>query len=123
MFEAAKKLGSTLVVTLTADQFVNKGRGRPVFSQTERAYCIGRSKDVDVVEICFHKTGLPMIEKYHPDLYVKGGDYKTVDKHGSLALEKQAVESYGGKLMILDSLPMYSSTALIERLRETLGSR
>jgi len=117
MFEAAKKLGSTLVVTLTADQFVNKGRGRPIFSQSERAYCISKNKDVDVVEVCFHKTGLPMIEKYQPDLYVKGADYKTQDKHGSLDVEKQAVESYGGKLVILDELPMFSSTALIERLR------
>jgi bifunctional ADP-heptose synthase (sugar kinase/adenylyltransferase) len=116
MFEAAKRLGSMLVVTLTADQYVNKGPNRPIFSQAERAYCISKSKDVDKVEICFHKTGLPMIEKYQPDLYVKGSDYKAQDKHGSLDLERKAVESYGGKLLILEG-PMYSSTGLIERLR------
>ena len=116
MFEAAKRLGSMLVVTLTADQFVNKGPGRPVFSQTERAYCISKCKDVDKVEICFHKTGLPMIEKYQPDIYVKGADYKTQDKHGSLVLEKTAVESFGGKLVIVET-PLSSSSVLIERLR------
>lgn len=124
MFEAAKKMGSTLIVTLTADVYVNKGRGRPIFSQAERAYCIQKCKDVDVVEVCFHKTGLPMIEKYQPDLYVKGEDYKTQDKHGSLGEEKRAVEAYGGKLVILEGLPLSSSSKLIERLRfESVGAR
>lgn len=116
MFEAAKKMGSMLVVTLTADQYVNKGPGRPIFSQNERAYCISKCKDVDKVEICFHKTGIPMIEKYQPDIYVKGADYKIQDKHGALGLEKQAVESFGGKLVIVDT-PLSSSSALIARLR------
>jgi bifunctional ADP-heptose synthase (sugar kinase/adenylyltransferase) len=120
MFAEAKKLGSTLVVTLTADQYVNKGRGRPIFSQSERAYCISKSRDVDLVEICFHKTGLPMIEKYQPDIYVKGQDYKTQDKHGSFEAEKKAVESYGGKVVIIEC-PMFSSTALVERLRVDYG--
>jgi bifunctional ADP-heptose synthase (sugar kinase/adenylyltransferase) len=115
MFEAARKLGDLLVVTLTADIYVNKGQGRPVFSQMERAYCIQRVKDVNTVEICHHKTGLPMIEKWKPDFYVKGSDYKTVDKHGSLEAEKRAVESYGGKFVILDE-PRCSSSLLIERV-------
>jgi rfaE bifunctional protein nucleotidyltransferase chain/domain len=118
MFEAAKRLGSMLVVTLTADVYVNKGWGRPVFSQTERAFCIAKNKDVDKVEVCFDRTALPMIEKYQPDIYVKGEDYKTEDKHGNLAAERKAVESYGGKVVLMENLPRYSSTDLIERVRE-----
>src|SRR6204780_1424512 len=30
--EAARKLGDVLIVTVTADRFVNKGPGRPVFN-------------------------------------------------------------------------------------------
>lgn len=115
MFEAAKKLGDILVVTLTADIYVNKGPGRPLFSQSERAFCIGRLKDVNTVEICHHKTGLPMIEKWKPDFYVKGADYKTLDKNGALKQEKEAVESYGGKLVLVDC-PLFSASAMIERL-------
>lgn len=122
LFEAAKKLGSYLVVTLTADQYVNKGPGRPIFSQSEREFCIRKIKDVDQVEICYHRTGLPMIEKWRPDFYLKGADYHTKDKHGSLELEKSAVEAYGGKVVIAD-LPLFSSTALIERLNGSRGSR
>lgn len=123
MFEVAKRMGSMLVVTLTADQYVSKGFGRPVFSQSERAFCIQKCKDVDKVEICFDRTALPMIEKYQPDVYVKGEDYKTLDKHGNLEKEKKAVESYGGKLVLAEGLPRYSSTDLIERVREAGRSR
>jgi cytidyltransferase-like protein len=35
--EAARELGDILVVTLTADRFVNKGPGRPVFGEALRA--------------------------------------------------------------------------------------
>ncbi len=35
--EAARKLGDVLVVTVTADRFVNKGPGRPVFNAELRA--------------------------------------------------------------------------------------
>ena len=122
LFEEAKKLGDFLVVTITADIHVNKGKGRPILSQVERAYCIARDKDVNVVEICHHKTGLPMIEKWRPNLYVKGGDYKTEDKHGSLAAEKKAVEEAGGKLVFIDT-PRYSSTLIIDRINEASRGR
>ena len=36
-FEQAKSFGDILVVTLTQDQFVNKGPSRPVFGQELRA--------------------------------------------------------------------------------------
>src|SRR6266849_8277037 len=35
--EAARKLGDVLIVTVTADRFVNKGPGRPVFNGPLRA--------------------------------------------------------------------------------------
>ena len=42
-FEAAKKQGDILVVTITQDQHVNKGLGRPVFTQDVRARTIARA--------------------------------------------------------------------------------
>ena len=117
LFEESKKLGDFLVVTLTADIHVNKGPGKPIFTQAERAYCIGRDKDVNVVEICHAKNSLPMIEKWKPDLYVKGSDYRAEDKHGSLELERRAVEAYGGKFVLVDT-PRFSSSTLIERIAQ-----
>ena len=43
-FEAAKKFGDVLVVTITADEYVNKGPGRPFFSQELRAEMLAALK-------------------------------------------------------------------------------
>src|ERR1700685_4836610 len=53
--EAARKLGDVLIVTVTADRFVNKGPGRPVFNGELRAEIVATleyvvwvaTKDVD----------------------------------------------------------------------------
>lgn len=115
MFETAAELGDRLIVTLTADKWVNKGPGRPIYDEEERAYAIRRLRGVAQVEIAYEKTGLGMIHKHRPAFYVKGGDYRTADKHGSLDMERAVVESYGGKLVLLDG-PQYSSTGIIERV-------
>ena len=40
--EEARELGDLLVVTLTADKFVNKGPGRPFFKEELRLRSLGR---------------------------------------------------------------------------------
>src|SRR5258708_4900087 len=49
--EAARKHGDVLVVTLTADRFVNKGPGRPVFAETLRAEMLATLAHVELVAI------------------------------------------------------------------------
>src|ERR1051325_10575286 len=49
--EAARKLGDRLVVTITADRYVNKGPGRPAFPEQVRAEQIGALSCVDYVAI------------------------------------------------------------------------
>ena len=117
LFEESKKLGDFLIVTLTADIHVRKGPGKPIFTQAERAYCIGRDKDVNVVEICHAPNSLPMIEKWKPDVYVKGADYKTQDKAGFLEVEKKAVLAYGGKFVLMETT-RYSTSTIIERVAQ-----
>lgn len=121
MFEYARSLGDRLIVTLTADAYVDKGPGRPIFNEEERAYAIGRLRDIAKVEICREKTGLAMIAKHRPDIYVKGGDYR-LNQGGMLGVERRAVESYGGTLMIYNEKP-YSSTALVNRLAQYLEAQ
>ena len=50
-FEAAKREGDVLVVTITQDGFVNKGPGRPVFNQRLRAESVAALQWVDFVAI------------------------------------------------------------------------
>ena len=109
-------MGDLLVVSVTADAYVNKGPRKPLYNENQRAEMLRALRCVDQVEICHHKTALPMIEKYKPQIYLKGEDYKTTDKHGSLILEKKVVEKYGGKLVITSGLPRFSSTLIHEAL-------
>src|SRR5688572_9861857 len=46
-FQAAKREGDVLVVTLTPDQYVNKGPGRPVYNNQLRAESIAALQCVD----------------------------------------------------------------------------
>lgn len=115
LFKYARRYGSRVVVTVTADEFVNKGAGRPVFNEYERAEMIRDLRSVDHVEIVRAKTGVPAIEKFRPAFYAKGADYRRVDKHGALGLEQHAVEALGGKLVFIET-PQWSSTELITRI-------
>src|SRR5665213_2536653 len=49
--KAARKFGDLLVVTITPDRFVNKGPGRPAFTETLRAEALAMLECVDIVAI------------------------------------------------------------------------
>ena len=75
-FFSARKNGDFLVVSITADKFVNKGPGRPIFNQDLRAEFISSLSMVDVVYINHNSTAVNAIEIIKPDIYFKGPDYK-----------------------------------------------
>jgi len=101
----AKKLGDYLIVALTADKYLP---APPVFCQEIREKTLMLLPWVDEVYICNDKTGVPAIEKFKPDILVKGPDYS----NNSKVLEKKAVEANGGKLVIVFPEVVYSSTKL-----------
>ena len=49
--EAARREGDVLIVTVTADAFVNKGPGRPIFPELMRAEMLGALEYVDWVGV------------------------------------------------------------------------
>ena len=109
--EAALRLGDRLVVTLTADRFVNKGPGRPVFNARLRAETLAALECVSYVGINEAPHAVELISKLRPDIYAKGSDYKDPgdDVTGMIAEEKKSVEAYGGRLAFTDELTMSSS--------------
>lgn len=123
MFAEARSLvgpEGRVIVTLTADRFVAKGPGRPIFNSSERKEMIEAVRYVDLADVIEEKTGLAAIQKYRPRFYVKGKDYLTADKHGALEMEREAVERVGGVLYLAEHAG-YSSTAIIERIRNVSG--
>ena len=117
--EDAKKYGDILVVTITPDQYVNKGPNRPVFSQNLRAEALAALQSVDFVAINEWPTAIETINLLAPNFYVKGPDYKNLfeDISGNILLEKNAVESQGGSMVFTDT-PTESSSSLLNEYFE-----
>lgn len=115
-FEGARTHGDILVVTVTPDQYVNKGPHRPIFTETLRAEAIAALASVDYVAINKWPTAVETLQRLRPDFYVKGPDYKdqASDYTGGIAKEQEAVESGGGKLVFTDDIT-FSSTHLLNQ--------
>ena len=77
-FKEAKKNGEFLVVSITADKFVNKGSGRPIFNQNLRAEFLSSISLIDAVIINNHLTSEKILSIIKPDIYFKGPDYKKI---------------------------------------------
>lgn len=114
-FEAATKRDKdVLIVTLTPDEHVNKGPGRPYFNQRLRCESIAALECVDYVAMSEGPTAVEAILKLKPDYYVKGADYKDFknDLTGAIQKEAEAVKAVGGKYRYVEE-EMFSSTELL----------
>lgn len=116
--EAARREGNLLIVTITADKHVNKGPGRPVFTEQLRAEMLGSLEYVDWVGINDEPSAEPVLKIIKPDIYVKGSDYKSTadDITGKIVSEKGVVEALGGKIMFTDDITFSSSTLINQYL-------
>lgn len=115
-FQAAKALGDVLVVTITPDRHVNKGPGRPVFTEMLRAETIAEFESVDFVAINEWPTAVETIRKLKPHVYVKGKDYADSDgdETGGIISEREAIESVGGVIHFTDEITFSSSSLINE---------
>jgi bifunctional ADP-heptose synthase (sugar kinase/adenylyltransferase) len=104
------------VVTVTADQFVNKGPGRPVFNEALRAEMLAALAYVDWVAINPSADAVSALAAIKPATYVKGQDYQNPegDVTGKITAERAAVESHGGCLAFTNEVS-FSSSELINR--------
>jgi rfaE bifunctional protein nucleotidyltransferase chain/domain len=116
--EAARACGDYLVVSVTSDEFVRrvKGAGHPFFPVAERYRMLDALRCVDRVVISEEEDTVGWIKRVKPAVYAKGADYGAGDLTGRLEREREAVEAVGGELVILDSWPKYSSTAIMKAL-------
>ena len=75
-FRSAKKFGDILVVSLTPDKHVNKGPGRPIFSEKLRTEFLQNISIIDHIVLNNLPTAVNVINNLKPDVYCKGPDYK-----------------------------------------------
>jgi rfaE bifunctional protein kinase chain/domain/rfaE bifunctional protein nucleotidyltransferase chain/domain len=113
----ARSLGDRLFVSITADDHVNKGAGRPLFTEDLRAENVAALSCVDWVYVSPTPTAEPLLERVRPDLYLKGQEYEDNDDP-RFARERATVERHGGRVVFSSGDVVFSSTALVEALGE-----
>jgi len=119
----AKAMGDILVVGVTGDRHIEKGPGRPLFPEYQRAILLDALKFVDYVIIMDSSSAVELIQTLRPSVYVKGPDYAAGEDHaGNLDTERRAVEAIGGCLRFTNGAKQ-SSTELIDRIGLTTNSQ
>lgn len=113
--EAARGKGDFLVVALDTDAAVRKLKGpdRPVNSLESRMSVIAALECVDAVTWFDKGNPVPTIKKLHPNVLVKGGDWKPHQILGS-----KEVLCWGGKVFSLPYIEGKSTTNIIKKIRK-----
>jgi rfaE bifunctional protein kinase chain/domain/rfaE bifunctional protein nucleotidyltransferase chain/domain len=112
--EQAKSLGDVIVVSLTPDRYVNKGPGKPVFNERDRAKVVSSLNIVDFVLINNSPTAKNPILAIKPQIYCKGSDYKNHNKDvtGEIKNEIKAIKKINGKIAYTSGQTFSSSSLL-----------
>ena len=113
-FKEAKKNGDFLIVSITADKYVNKGSGRPIFNQFLRAEFLSSLSSIDAVYINENQTSEKIISIIKPDIYFKGPDYKNNqnDKTKNIYKEVALTKKFGGKVVYSNDITFSSSNLI-----------
>ncbi len=114
--EQARDMGNVLVVTLTPDEFVDKGPHRPVFNESLRAEALASLNCVDYVAVNKWPTAEETLRLLKPDIYVKGAEFKNLnsDITGKIGREAEVVREVGARLAFTEDI-VFSSTNLINQ--------
>ncbi len=109
----AKAACDRLVVGLNTDASVArlKGPGRPVQSAAARATVLASLASVDAVVPFPEDTPLDLILALRPDVLVKGADYRLEQVVGAAEVSR-----WGGRVLLAQLEPGFSTTATIEGL-------
>ncbi len=110
----ARSLGDLLIVGLNADVSVsrNKGPGRPITPESERAEVLAALECVDAVVIFSQATPAEIVRLVQPDILVKGADWPADQIVG-----RDTVESRGGTVVLVTVEQGYSTSSIIDRVR------
>lgn len=109
----ARGEADVLVVAVNSDVStrLNKGPGRPVVPEEERAEIVEALSCVDHVVLFDSKDVVPILRALRPDVHVKGTDYTPES-----IPEAAEVRSYGGRVAVAGDPKDHSTSELIEKL-------
>jgi D-beta-D-heptose 7-phosphate kinase / D-beta-D-heptose 1-phosphate adenosyltransferase len=114
LLTAARGACDRLIVGLNSDASVArlKGKDRPVQNERARAEVLAALEAVDLVVLFGEDTPIKLIAHVEPSVLVKGGDYTREQVVGH-----EIVEACGGQVLLVEVLPGFSTTSLVDRAR------
>lgn len=117
--QRARGLGDALFIGINSDASVraNKGEGRPITPQAERAEILAAMDCVDAVVVFDEETPLEIISALQPDVLVKGADWA---EHAIVG--REVVEARGGRVVRVPVERGYSTTKIVQKIRAQAGT-
>jgi rfaE bifunctional protein nucleotidyltransferase chain/domain len=115
----ARALGDVLVVAVNSDRSVrgNKGPQRPLVNEQDRAEVLAALASVDYVTIFDELTPRELISRVLPNVLVKGADWALDQVAG-----REEVEAAGGHVVSIQLASGYSTTNIVQRIRNADAS-
>jgi rfaE bifunctional protein nucleotidyltransferase chain/domain len=112
--QQARALGDALIVGVNSDRSVraNKGAGRPITPETERAEILSALACVDGVVVFGEDTPHEIIAALQPDVLVKGADWAA-----DAIVGRDVVEARGGRVVRVPIEAGHSTSTLVEKIR------
>lgn len=111
--QKARTHGDGLIVGINSDRSVraNKGAGRPITPESERAEILSALECVDAAVIFDEDTPHSLISALQPDVLVKGADWGE-----DAIVGRDVVEGRGGRVVRVEVEAGYSTSAIIRRM-------
>jgi len=114
----AKRLGDVLIVAVNSDDSVRrlKGEMRPVIVEEDRTVVLAALEMVDYVIVFDEDTPISLLGVLHPDVLVKGGDYREDEVVGA-----EVVREYGGEVVVTQKTDGVSTSEIIKQILQQVG--
>ena len=112
----ARALGDVLIVGVNSDRSAKaqgKAPDRPINPESERCEVLAALAAVDAVVVFDEDTPHEIIGLIQPDILVKGADWGA-----NAIVGRDIVEARGGKVVRIALAEGYSTTAILNRVRE-----
>ena len=109
-------LGDRLIIGLNSDTSIQKlkGEDRPIIDEQARSILLAALNFVDAVILFPEDTPINLISTLLPDVLAKGGDYEIETIVG-----QEIVQNNGGKVKLVPFVDGFSSTTIIEKIKNS----
>ena len=108
----AKSKAEILVVSITSDSKIIKGKYKPHVPEKLRAFNLAALEIIDYVIVDDNETPIKNLEFLQPNYYAKGFEYSNFSS-SKTSDEKKILEKFGGQIIFTPGDIVYSSSKII----------